>query len=163
MERTKEQYIWGFLRLGMGWIFFWSFLDKLFGLGFSTSPESAWIAGGSPTSGFLQFGTHGPLSSFYQSLAGNAALDWIFMLGLLLVGLALLLGTGVRVAGYIGALMLFLMWTALLPPEHNPFLDDHIMYILVLLGLTVVKSGRWLGLGEWWSKTSLVKKYPILE
>ncbi len=35
----KESYIWGALRIAMGWIFLWSFLDKLFGFGFSTSPD----------------------------------------------------------------------------------------------------------------------------
>ncbi len=70
---------------------------------------------------------------------------------------------GVRIASYTGALMMFLMWTALLPPEHNPILDEHIIYLLALLGLTTVKSGRWLGLGGWWSDTKLVKRYPFLE
>ena len=67
-QKGKESHIWGALRFGMGWIFIWSFLDKLFGLGFPTSPESAWIAGGSPTFGFLNFGTAvlSLLQSFYQ-------------------------------------------------------------------------------------------------
>ncbi len=79
----REQYIWALLRVGMGWIFLWAFLDKTFGLGFSTLPEKNWILGNSPTYGFLKFATIGPFANFYQEIAGNQIIDWIFMLGLL--------------------------------------------------------------------------------
>ena len=85
------------------------------------------------------------------------------MLGLLLIGLALILGIGVKIAGYSGALMMLLIWLALLLPKHNPILDEHIIYLVVLLGLTIVKSGQWFGLGKQWANTKIVKKYPILE
>ena len=101
----KESYIWGALRIAMGWIFLWSFLDKLFGFGFSTSPDKAWVAGGSPTFGFLNFGTSGPLAEFYQAMAGNATADSLYMLGMLVIGLSLVLGIGVRVGAAIGVVM----------------------------------------------------------
>jgi len=104
---NKERYIWAVLRIGMGWIFLWGFLDKLFGLGFATASEKAWLAGGSPTSGYLNFATSGPFAPLFQSLAGNPVVDWLFMLGLLLLGLALILGIGVKIAGYSGALLMF--------------------------------------------------------
>jgi thiosulfate dehydrogenase [quinone] large subunit len=103
--KNKEQYIWAALRIGMGWLFLWPFLDKLFGLGFTTAPEDAWIAGGSPTFGYLKFATSGPLAPIFQSLAGNPVVDWLFMLGLLLIGLALISGIGVSIAAYAGALI----------------------------------------------------------
>ena len=159
----KEKYIWVLLRLGMGWIFLWSFIDKLLGLGFTTAPHKAWLIGSSPTFGFLKFGTHGPLSSIFQSLVGNMTIDWLFMIGLLLVGLALILGIGIKIASYSGSLMLLLIWLALFPPEHNPLLDEHIIYIIILVGILYVMPGKWFGLGEWWSETKLVKKFPILE
>lgn len=157
----RERYIWAALRLGMGWLLLWSFLDKLFGLGFATAAEDAWIAGGSPTFGYLKFVTSGPLSALFQSLAGNVVVDWLFMLGQLLIGLALTLGIGVKIAGYSGALLVFLLWLSHLPPEHNPFLDEHIIYFIILIGLATVKAGRWVGLGKWWSER--VKNYPFLE
>lgn len=159
----KQQYFWALLRLGIGWIFFWAFIDKLFGLGFATQPEKAWIHGGSPTLGFLTYATKGPFAGFYQSLAGSTIVDWLFMLGLLFIGLALLLGVGVRIAAYSGTLMFLLMYTAVLLPENNPLIDDHIVYSLVLMGLSFVKSGRYLGLGKWWSKTRIVRKHPFLK
>lgn len=148
----------------MGWTFLWAFIDKVFGLGFATTAENAWINGGSPTYGFLTHATKGPFAGFYQSIAGTIAIDWLFMIGLLLIGLALILGIGVRIAGYSGVLMLVFMYTAgFIFPEHNPFLDDHLIYAVIMIGLTFVKSGHTLGLGKWWAKTKLVRKLPILE
>ncbi len=159
----KEQYIWALLRFTLGFIFLWAFFDKLLGLGFATAPDKSWLAGSSPTFGFLKMGTHGPFVAFYQNLAGNIVVDWLFMVGLLLIGLALVLGMGLKVAGYSGALLMLLMWSAALPPKNNPVLDDHIVYILVLLLLANVKSGYTWGFGKWWSGTALVKKYKFLE
>lgn len=157
----RERYVWVALRLGLGWLFLWGFLDKLFGLGFATASENAWLAGGSPTSGYLNFATSGPFAPLFQSLAGNPVADWLFMLGLLLLGLALILGIGVQIAGYSGALLMFLMWLSYLPKDNNPFMDEHIIYLLVLIGLARVKAGQRVGLGKWWSER--VKNYPFLE
>ena len=41
------------LRIATGFIFLWAFLDKLFGLGYSTASAKSWIHGGSPTKGYL--------------------------------------------------------------------------------------------------------------
>lgn len=160
---TKEQYIWASLRLGWGWIMFWAFIDKLWGLGYATASENAWVNGGSPTTGFLTYATTGPFTGLFDELAGVAAVDWMFMIGLLLVGVALLLGIGVRISGFAGALMMLLMWLPVLPPEHNPILDDHIIYLIVFLGIAIVKPGKWIGMGKWWSETRFVKRFPILE
>ena len=164
MEQNKVSYIWGFLRLGMGWIFFWAFIDKLFGLGFATAPEKAWIAGGSPTFGFLNFAAKGPFAEFYQGLAGNPIVDWLFMAGLFGIGAALLFGIGVKIASYSGVLMMLLMYTAgFMPPASNPFLDNHLIYAVVFVGLALSHSGHSLGLGAWWKNTKLVQKCKILE
>lgn len=163
MKLQTEQIIWGLTRVSMGWIFLWAFIDKVFGLGFATASDKAWLDGVSPTYGYLANATHGPLAPVFQALAGNAMVDWLFMLGLLLIGLALMLGIGVRVACYTGSLMLFLMFLAAsLPPEHNPIIDEHIIYILVLFLFTTKPVGTWLGLGDWWSSLALVKNRPWL-
>src|SRR5206468_12118453 len=83
------RYVTGVLRLSLGWIFLWAFLDKLFGLGHETKTAQAWIHGGSPTYGFLKKGAEGPFADFYHGIAGAAWADWLFMLGLAGIGSAL--------------------------------------------------------------------------
>jgi thiosulfate dehydrogenase (quinone) large subunit len=39
------------LRVSLGFVFLWAFLDKTFGLGYSTPSAKSWISGGSPTEG----------------------------------------------------------------------------------------------------------------
>ena len=130
------------LRFGMAFIFLWAFVDKTFGLGFATTVEKAWINGGSPTTGFLTNATQGPLAGLFQSLAGLQIVDWLFMLGLLFVGLTLLVNKFVKWGSIAGSVMLFLMYLAVLPPENNPLIDDHIIYIVVLWLLAVESSPK---------------------
>jgi thiosulfate dehydrogenase (quinone) large subunit len=141
-QDMKTKTIWLLLRLSMGFIFLWAFLDKTFGLGFATAGDKAWIAGGSPTMGFLKFGVKGPFADFFHSLAGVAVVDWMFMLGLLFVGLTLILNRYVKWGALAGSMMLLFMYLALLLPENNPILDEHIIYILVL-GLLGSRSESW--------------------
>jgi thiosulfate dehydrogenase (quinone) large subunit len=153
----------GLLRIAMGFVFLWAFLDKTFGLGFATSADKSWLSGGSPTAGFLQFGVHGPFASFYNSLASIEIVEWMFMLGLLFVGLSLILGICVRLATFFGALMFLLMYGAVgLPPENNPFIDDHIIYMLVMGLLAFGNAGKYFGFGNKWYNTALVQKYKFL-
>jgi thiosulfate dehydrogenase [quinone] large subunit len=155
------RHLWALTRLCLGWTFLWPFLDKLFGLGHGTPSGSGWIDGGSPTEGFL-LGASGPFAGYFQDIGGAAWADWGFMLGLLCIGTALLLGIGMRIAAISGAVLLVLMWSAVLPPANNLFMDDHIIYALVLLGLAVVGAGNTLGLGRRWTETSVVRAYPWL-
>ena len=156
--------VWAALRILVGSIFLWSFFDKLFGLGFNTAADASWLAGVSPTFGFLKFATKGPLGSLYQGMAGSALVDWLFMLGLLCVGVALLFGIFVKIASGAGMAMLAMMYTAgFMPPAHNPVIDEHIIYITILIGLASTGSGRCFGLGDKWSSTALVRKFPMLE
>ncbi|MGW8565400.1 DoxX family protein [Isoptericola sp. NPDC055881] len=160
--RRALRYVGAVIRICLGWIFLWAFLDKLFGLGHETPPEGAWLDGGQPTAGFLGHATAGPFADLYQGLAGQAWVDWIFMIGLLGIGVALILGIGMRIAAVAGALLLVLMWSAVLPPANNPFMDDHLIYALVLIALALGDAGRTLGLGAWWQQTALVRRWPVL-
>ncbi|OHB14109.1 MAG: hypothetical protein A3G05_01925 [Candidatus Zambryskibacteria bacterium RIFCSPLOWO2_12_FULL_45_14] len=128
-----KKMIWFKLRLVMGLIFLWAFVDKLFGLGFATKSENSWLNGGSPTSGYLLNATHGPFAEFFKSLAGVAVVDWLFMVGLLFVGLTLLINRFVSWGAIAGGVMMALMWLSAFPPANNPVLDEHLVYILVLV------------------------------
>lgn len=156
------RYVWAGVRLALGWTFLWAFLDKTFGLGHGTEAKAAWINGGHPTEGFLKFGAEGPLAGFYQGIAGAAWADTLFMVGLAAIGTALLLGIGVRVAAVAGGLLYVLMWTAVLPPATNPFLDEHLVNAAVLAGLALVGAGNTLGLGRQWARLPLVQRLPWL-
>jgi thiosulfate dehydrogenase [quinone] large subunit len=160
-REVAARYLWAVTRLCLGWTFLWPFLDKLFGLGHETTVAHAWINGGSPSKGFLS-GSIGPFASIYHALAGAVWVDWMFMIGLLGIALALLLGIGMRIAAIAGAVLLILMWSASLPPQDDIFMDNHIIYAIVLLGLVVVGAGNTLGFGQWWSQTSLVRRFPWL-
>ncbi|MGW3890722.1 hypothetical protein ACWD69_18700 [Micromonospora chokoriensis] len=156
------RYILAGTRLALGWIFLWAFIDKMLGLGMATESKNAWINGGSPTKGFLTFGVAGPFKDVYTGIAGAAWADWLFMVGLAGIGVALLLGIGIRVAAVTGGLLLVLMWTAVLPPENNPFMDDHLIYAAVLAVLALVNAGDTWGLGRVWAKLPVVQRLPWL-
>ena len=158
MEKTAL----GVLRIALGFVFLWAFFDKLLGLGFSTLLEKSWLAGASPTLGFLKSAS-GTFASIFNMLAGNILVDWLFMAGLAGIGIALVLGIGMRAATYSGTLLLLLMYLAVYPPKTNPVLDDHIIYIVVLWVLYFTHAGRVLGLGKAWDKSGLVKQFPILQ
>ncbi len=137
---NKQKIVFTALRLTMGFIFLWAFFDKVFGLGFATTLEKAWINGGSPTTGFLSFGVKGPFTEIFHSLAGVAIVDWLFMLGLLFIGLTFIFNKYLSWGAIAGVLMMILMWLALLLPENNPIIDEHIVYALVFALFLIKKD-----------------------
>lgn len=130
MKLRKTLYV--LLRIVMAFIVLWAFFDKLLGLGRATPAAKAWIHGGSPTSGFLM-SLHGTFAPLFNSLAGVAIVDWLFMIGLLVIGLALLFNRYMKLASVAGSILFALMFLAEFPPANNPLFDEHIVYILVLL------------------------------
>jgi thiosulfate dehydrogenase (quinone) large subunit len=156
-------------RYAMGFVFLWAFLDKTFGWGYATSSERAWINGGSPTKGFLSNVAVGPFESTFNSWAGDAWADWLFMLGLLGIGVALFLGIGLRLAALSGTVLMLFMWAAEWPlAKHtsagdptmstNPIVDSHIIYALVLIILALTSAGTVWGFGQVWAKIPFVKR-----
>lgn len=161
------------LRIGTGFVFFWAFLDKTFGLGYSTSAHNAWIHGGSPAKGFLASVNAGPFTSMFHHWAGQGWADWLFMLGLLGIGLALLLGVGLRIAAVAGTILVALMWFAVFPPARhaadgsatgsvNPFVDEHVMDALALFAVAAFGTASRLGFGAMWEKLPLVRRHRAL-
>lgn len=165
------------LRIGFGLTFLWAFFDKLLALGFATGRsvdqatgaevvdrlgDAAWVNGGSPTEGFLAFGAEGPFKDFYNGIAGAAWADWLFMAGLLGIGVALTLGIGMRLATISGAVLYLLMWTVALPPANNPVLDDHVLGAITMVVLLVTAAGTTWGLGRTWNDLPLVRRQTWL-
>jgi thiosulfate dehydrogenase [quinone] large subunit len=163
VTQKAARYVFAGLRVALGFVFLWAFLDKVFGLGHDTTSKAAWINGGNPTKGFLTNGAEGPFSGFYHNIAGAGFTNWLFMLALLGVGVALIAGVGMRVAAVAGGLLVIMMWTVVLPPANNPFLDDHLIYAGVLAALALVNAGDTFGLGKMWGRTAIVKRAPYLK
>ncbi|MER6632408.1 hypothetical protein ABT301_30020 [Streptomyces sp. NPDC000987] len=157
------------LRLLTGFVFLWAFLDKTFGFGYATPSGKGWIDGGSPTKGFLSSVAVGPMESTFHDWAGAGWADWMFMLGLLGIGLALVSGVALRLAAVAGTLMMAFMWMAEWPPaKHlsdgslsmstNPFADYHVIYAAVLIALAAAGAGATWGLGKVWARLPFVSR-----
>ena len=115
-KRTRDEWILLTLRVSLGLIFLWAFIDKLFGLGFATAAEDAWLAGGSPTTGYLFYATAGPFAVLFKMLAGQIWVDVLFMAGLLGIGVCLTVGRWIRIATSAGIVLMLLMYFSALPP-----------------------------------------------
>ena len=153
---TGTWYALAVARILLGLTFLWAFFDKLFGLGVSTPAAKAWLQGGSPTAGFLK-GVHGPFADLFHAISGQGWADWLFMLGLLGIGAALLFGIAIRLATTSGVILLFMMWMASLPIKTNPLIDDHLVYVAVLVAICYGLGQQKWSLANWWQKMSFVK------
>ncbi len=163
-RKGLEKFIVVLLRFSLGWILLWSFSDKLFGLGYSTSEGEAWKDGVSPTEEFLLgVSSENPLVEVFEALAGQPWVDWVFMGGLAAIGVALILGIMMRLAGIMGACMMLLIFLAVIPAEDDPLLTYHLVYVLLFLFLAAIPSGEWFGLGKKWSRLKLVQNFPFLK
>ena len=157
-EEVRGMWAWTLLRLLLGWSFLWGFLDKMFGLGFSTCRledgaidfgcDAAMMQGGSPTYGFLNFATQGSHTGGWVDWMAPSAPDSInyadvlFMLALLLGGVALMLGIGTRIAAIGGAILMAFMFVAGdVWPENNPINSSHVIEMVVFLGIAYVGPG----------------------
>lgn len=173
-ERKLGPVLLSITRIGIGFIFLWAFLDKLIGLGFSTCRdaetkavdvlcEKAWLSGGAITKGYLG-SSSGPLADLFKSLGDQRWTDWAFMLGLLGIGLALILGIGTKIAAWCAVAMLGMMyvshaWPGVGGNTTNPFLDDHVLYATAAVGIVYVELARQsIGLGKVWRTLPIVKK-----
>lgn len=160
-------------RILLGFVFLWAFFDKAFGWGYATPAKGAWINGGSPTQGFLSGVAAGPLESTFHTWAGATWANWLFMLGLLGIGLALTSGIALRLTAGAGTVMMALMWAAEWPPatslsdgtpsmSSNPVVDYHLVYAVVMIALAVAAAGRTWGLGRVWQNLPVVRDHRWL-
>lgn len=150
------------LRLATGFIFLWAFFDKAFGLGFSTPAERAWVNGGAPSQGFLNSdAVVGPLKPLFAAIASPAS-DMLFMLAMLAIGVAVMLGIGLRVSAVVGTVVMLAMYLAEWPfganaGSTNPLVDYHIIYALALIVVAVLAAGDTWGFGRPWRALAVVQ------
>lgn len=153
VTRSSARKVLAVARITIGFTFLWAFVDKLFGLGFATPAERAWINGGTPAQGFIQ-GIEGPFAGFFQAFA-NPFGDVLFMVGLLGIGVALVLGAGLKIAAVTGSLLMLFMYLAEIPfvlGGNNPVVDSHWHEALLLVVAAATLSGDTWGVGRIWGR-----------
>lgn len=158
VRSSKARGALAFLRILVGFTFLWPFIDKLFGLGYTTPSARAWIRGGKPAQGFMG-NAEGPFGGFFKAITGAWA-DWLFMIALLAIGVAVILGAGLKIAAIAGSLLLFLMYLAEFPLGRanagftNPLVDDHWILAASLIVFALTLAGDTFGVGKIWAKTA---------
>ncbi|MEO7123970.1 MAG: DoxX family protein, partial [Lacisediminihabitans sp.] len=95
------------------------------------------------------------------------ATDVLFMLGMIAIGVAVMLGIGLRVSAVVGTVILLFMYVAEWPfgintGSTNPLVDYHIMYALALIVVAALSAGDWFGFGRAWKKLPLVQDHRWL-
>jgi thiosulfate dehydrogenase [quinone] large subunit len=105
-------------------------------------------------------------------IAGAAWADWLFMLGLLGIGVALVTGVALRLTAVAGTALLVLMWAAEWPMAQyssagkatsstNPFLDYHLVFAVGLLIVATLGNASSWGLGQWWANRPVVRDHSV--
>ncbi|MEK7174628.1 MAG: DoxX family membrane protein [Patescibacteria group bacterium] len=126
-------------RVSLGWLFFYAGYTKLI--------NPAWTAAGYLKGAKAFVGFYAWLASPDMIGVTNALNAW----GLALIGLALIFGISVRLAGILGALMMLLYYLPLgfpHPNAHSYIVDEHIVYAALLLFFAAVRAGRTWGFDE---------------
>lgn len=149
---TKVRYWILALRLAIGWLFLYAGISKLVHVG-------GWSA-----KGFLSH-LEGPLAPLFATLAGNAIVDWLNVLGLTLIGLAFVLGLATRFAAFWGIVLMSLYYLAEFPPREDylVLVDEHLIYAVVLLGFALFGAGELWGLDKRIEKTKFFRKHRWLK
>lgn len=128
------------LRLVTGWFFLYAGLSKII--------NPTWSAGGYLSAAKSFSGFYGWLASPGILPIVNFINEW----GLFLIGLSLILGVAVKLSGYLGSVMMLLYYLPVLDfpkVDHGFIVDDHIIFIAVLLLLAAFDAGRVYGLETW--------------
>lgn len=143
-----------FLRISLGWMFFWAGITKVLDPVFSAG---GYLKGAKTFVWFYQWLTNPsilPLVNFLN--------EW----GLTLLGISLVLGIGVRLSSVLGAVLMLLYYFPILdfpyPNAHSFIVDEHIIYAAVLFFLAVLRAGRTWGLENWCSNLPICSKFPRL-
>ena len=125
------------LRAAMGWMFFYAGITKVL------NPQ--WSA-----EGYLKGAK--AFTWFFQMLLDPNVLPVVNFMnkwGLTLLGISLILGLFVRLSSLLGVALMALYYLAILqfpyPNEHSYIVDEHIIYIAVLLFFATIKAGRTWG------------------
>lgn len=158
------------LRIVLGFGFLYAGLEKWLGFAGEDKPWSAL--------GFLKFATagtvpdmighadsmsHNPTQGFWVGLAGDPTVlgivNFLVVFGEIAIGAALLLGFATRLAGALGALMMFLFWVATWDFQYG-IVNQQFVYLIGAAILAYASAGKVFGLDALLEKTEFVRRTP---
>lgn len=143
-----------FLRIVLGWLFFYAGITKLLNPGWSAA---SYLKGAKTFTLFYQW-----LLQPQMLPITNVVNEW----GLTLLGLSLIFGIFVRLSSILGAVLMLLYYFPILnfpyPNKNSLLVDQHIVYASALLLLGSLKAGRIFGLEEWCAKLPICSRSPKL-
>src|SRR5688572_24950591 len=113
-DKKGARHVWEVARPCLGFTLLRDLADYVYGLGRRPVSDKACINGGSPTTSYLKSAA-GTFAGPFNSIAGAPGADWLFMIGLFSLGIALIAGVGLRIGAATGGLRLLCMWAASLP------------------------------------------------
>jgi len=139
-----------FLRLVLGGLYFYAGITKVL--------NPSWSA-----KGYLMSAKN--FVSFYSWLSNPQILPIVNFLnawGLTLLGLSLILGIFVRLGSFLGIILMLLYYFVFPFPKPNPnsfIVDDHIIYVFILILFIAIKAGRFYGLDGYLSQKTWYQKF----
>jgi len=148
------------VRILFGIMFLWAFLDKMFGLGMETPLNQGLIQGYSP-SAYLMYMSDNTFYPLFSIFAGNIVTDAVLMVGLLLMGTALILGIASKITTVATISFLFLMMLVVFPPTDN-IVDYHLIYIVMMFAVYLGHGFSRIGFEGRWLESKLVKRFGLL-
>ncbi len=141
-------------RFVVGWMMFYAGITKIL--------DSQWSAADYMSKAKTFSGLYAWLSQPGLLPIINFINEW----GLTLLGVALMLGVFVRLSSVLGAVLMMLYYLPILdfpyPNTHSFIVDEHIIYISILLLFAAVRAGRFWGLDNWCSRLPICSKFPSL-
>ena len=161
-KREMGEYALAIFRIAVGYMMLWGFLDKMFGLGYETPAGGALIDGVSPSS-YVTWMTGGIFGDLFDSIAGNAFIDFLMMAGMLVMGITLVTGIASKLTTIFMGMFLLVMYCIHVPPTDNPILDYHITWIITLAAVYLLGGFDRLSLNARWKELGIVKRFRILE
>lgn len=140
------------MRLAVGWIFFDAGMWRL------SHPDRSVAAL------FLDVSSANPLSGVFGFLGRSVAwlIEPVFVWGLIVVGAALIFGLAVRLCAAIGTVLMGILWLANLPLGDAFLVDQHVVYVFVLVALVAFGAGRIVGLDAYFEAHPAVENRPWL-
>lgn len=158
---TLEATAWGLLavRLVLGWVFLFAGIEKL-------GVDEGWTS-----AGFLShMSPDNPFQGVFDGLAGDAWVDFIVPWSQVAIGLALITGTLLRGAAFLGALQMIHFWAASLtgglfdglPIGYGWFISEHLVHAAGLFAIASLGAGRLLGVDGWLEQREPIVSVPAL-